>query len=160
MIGRRTGFSLVEILIVLTIMAIIAAIAVPRLVEASVDTKESALSTDLQMLRRQILVYKMQHRDIGPHLDQNGALDKANLPARLIGRTDDKGKINPAGSCGPYMKAWPQNPFCPADVAGTVTFGTDTAAPRNGATGWYYNITTCIISPNSQEGAKALDVTD
>jgi hypothetical protein len=58
------------------------------------------------------------------------------------------------------MKTWPQNPFCPADVAGAVTFGTTTAPPRAGATGWYYNITSCIISANSQQGGKTLDVTD
>jgi general secretion pathway protein G len=160
MTGRDRGFSLIELMIVMTILAIMAAIVLPRLVDAAQDTRESALSTDLQMLRRQILVYKMQHRDNGPHLDQTGNVDKANLPARLTGRTDPTGKINPAGSCGPYMKAWPQNPFCPSDVARAITFGTDNAPPRTGATGWYYSITTCVISANSQKGANALDVTE
>jgi general secretion pathway protein G len=160
MAGRRAGFSLVEILIVLTIMAIMAAIAVPRLVDASQSTKESALSTDLQTLRRQILVYKMQHYDNGPHLDELGKLDKVKLTARLTGRTDPTGKINPSGNCGPYMKTWPQNPFCTSEVAGTITFGTDAAPPRSGATGWYYNITTSVMSANSQQGAKTLDVTN
>jgi general secretion pathway protein G len=70
MAGRAKGFSLIEILIVMTILAIMAAIAVPRLVDASTETKESALETDLQTLRRQVLVYRMQHSENGPHLDE------------------------------------------------------------------------------------------
>jgi general secretion pathway protein G len=156
-VRRIGGFSLIELLIVLTMLALIAAIAVPRLVDASQGAKESVLATDLQMLRRQIQVYKMQHGSRGPHLDQKGNVDKANLSARLTGRTDPDGRLDPGGSCGPYMKEWPTNPFSDSAVAGMVLFGTDTAPPRNDTTGWYYNIDTCLISPNSSTGGKEFD---
>jgi hypothetical protein len=111
------------------------------------------------MLRRQIQVYTMQHGNRGPHLDQKGNVDKANLSARLTGRTDPDGQLDPSGSRGPYMKEWPTNPFSKSAVAGLVLFGTEAAPPRDGTTGWYYNIDTCLISPNSSTGGKEFDPT-
>jgi len=155
--ARNRGFSLVELLIVVTMLAIIAAIAVPQFLDASEDARESALATDLQMLRRQAQVYKMQHGGRGPHLDENDQLDKDNLSARLTGRTTPEGKLDANGTYGPYMKQWPINPFCTGATAGQVVFGTDTSPPRDGSAGWYYNTKTCVISPNSEKGGKAFD---
>ena len=153
----RRGFSLIELLIVLTMLAVIAAIVVPRLVDASDDARDSALATDLQMLRRQIQMYRTQHKDRGPHLDEKGNVDKDNLLARMTGRTDVDGRLNASGCCGPYLKQGPVNPFLPDAVAGLVAFGTAAMPPRDDKTGWYYNTDTCIISPNSARGAKVLD---
>ena len=151
------AFSLIELLIVITMLAILAAIAVPHMMDASEDARESALETDLQMLRRQIQMYRMQHGDRGPHLDANGKLDTANFVARLTGRTRPDGTLDASGTCGPYMKTWPTNPFCSEAVAGLIKFGTDQKPPRTGGSGWYYNTKTCIISPNSKTGAKQFD---
>jgi prepilin-type N-terminal cleavage/methylation domain-containing protein len=158
MTGRHHGFSLIEIMIVIMMLAILAAIVVPRIVDAQEDARESAIETDIQMMRRQILVYKVQHGGNGPHLDAEGNLHNANFSARLTGRTDPDGTITPNGECGPYMAQWPTNPFIPsAETAGAVLFGTDTASPRNSSSGWYYNTDTCLISANSAKGGEKLD---
>lgn len=153
----KKGFTLVELLIVITMLAVIAAIAVPRFLDASEDARESALGTDLQMLRRQIHLYKMQHIGRGPHLNESGSLDTGNLVARIIGKTDITGKLDANGGFGPYAKMWPTNPWAADAVAGDISFGTDAAPPRNDATGWYYNTDTGIISANSDKGALDLD---
>jgi hypothetical protein len=75
----------------------------------------------------------------------------------MTGRTAADGKLDSTGSCGPYMKEWPKNPFCAEDIAGDIEFGTATLPPRNGNTGWYYNTNTCMISPNSLKGGKDFD---
>ncbi len=158
MTGRHHGFTLIEIMIVIMLLAILAAMVVPRLIDAQDDARESAIETDIQMMRRQILVYKVQHGGNGPHLDAEGKLDTANLSARLTERTNPDGKSTPNGSCGPYMATWPTNPFLsPAEAAGTVGFGTETTPPRDSASGWYYNTDTCVISPNSAKGGEKLD---
>ncbi len=145
-------------MIVIMLLAILAAIVVPRIIDAQDEARESALETDIQMMRRQILVYKVQHGGNGPHLDAASNLDKANLSARLTGRTNPDGKINPNGSHGPYMTNWPTNPFIPSrETAGAVLFGTETTPPRNSASGWYYNTDTCVISANSAKGGEKLD---
>jgi len=158
MTRRHHGFTLIEIMIVIMLLAILAAMVVPRVIDAQTDACASALETDIQMLRQQIIVYKAQHGGNGPHLDADGNLDKANFSARLTGKTNPNGTIAPNGSCGPYMIKWPTNPFITSDAAaGTVLFGTDTSAPRNSTSGWYYNTDTCLISPNSATGGEKLD---
>jgi prepilin-type N-terminal cleavage/methylation domain-containing protein len=155
---RKQGFSLIELMIVIMLLAIVSAITIPRFVDASDDARETAIETDIQMMRRQIMVYVAQHTGKGPHLDENGNLDKANLAARLTGRTDPEGKLGATGLYGPYMAEWPTNPFiASADNAAAVTFGTDTSPPRDDSTGWYYNTDTCIISANSSTGGAELD---
>jgi len=147
----------VEITIVITLLAILAMLTVPRIISAQNEAKESALATDVQMLRRQIELYKIQHTERAPHVDEFGQKDVDNMKARMLGRTDPDGKINASGSCGPYMNEWPENPFCDAAVAADVAFGKLTTPPRDGTTGWYYCILNTIIYPNSSEGALDLD---
>jgi general secretion pathway protein G len=110
---RKTGFTLVEILIVVIILGILAAIVIPQFTEASNDARESSLVSNLQTLRSQFELYKVQHLDVYPWDDGSGALDLNNgaIIARLIGRTDTDGTLNAAGDLGPYMQEVPQNPF-------------------------------------------------
>ena len=64
---RRTGFTLVEILIVVIILGILAAIVIPQFTEASSDARESSLTSNLQTLRSQLGLFKIQHNDDYPN---------------------------------------------------------------------------------------------
>jgi len=142
---RSKGFTLVEILIVVIILGILAAIVIPQFTEASNDARESALASDLQTLRSQLELYKVQHLEMYPDVSAPGVLDTVNFIARLTGRTDLDSTLNAAGVFGPYLHAFPTNPFVPLN-ADTVEFGI--AAPGGGTTGWYWNTDTGKISPN------------
>src|SRR5438045_4803945 len=64
----QRGFTLVEILIVVIILGILAAIVIPQFTNASTDAKKSNLTSQLQTLRSQIQLYKLQHNDTPPKL--------------------------------------------------------------------------------------------
>ena len=61
----KRGFTLVEILIVVVILGILAAIVIPQFTQASTEAKTNSLCSDLQTLRSQIELYKVQHNDDG-----------------------------------------------------------------------------------------------
>ena len=145
---RNKGFTLVEILIVVIILGILAAIVIPQFTEASNDARESALASDLQTLRSQIELYKIQHLDAYPGLQIDGVtVLGAELVTDLTGQTAQDGS---AGTdYGPYLQSFPGNPFEDGDA--TVTVGI-LAAPGNGASGWYFNTTTGKMSPNDDQG--------
>ena len=54
----KNGFTLVEILVVVVILGILAAVVIPQFSEASTDAKFSSLCTNLHTLRSQIEMYK------------------------------------------------------------------------------------------------------
>ena len=117
--NRNKGFTLVEILIVVIILGILAAIVVPKFTEASDDARLSALTTDLQIVRSQLEMYRIQH--------------KGNYPSDLkllLSKTDADGKAG--GNYGPYLPALPTNSFV---GLGTV----DTSSQGGGNCGWFYN---------------------
>jgi general secretion pathway protein G len=134
---RKGGFTLVEILIVVIILGILAAIVIPQFTSASQDARKNSLSSQLQTLRSQIELYKLQH------LDQ--------LPSTLVGatpawtqfteKTNDQGTTGTGSDFpfGPYLQADPKNPLnggsavlvVGADVAGGDASGA-TATSREG----------------------------
>ena len=65
---RKSGFTLVEILIVVIILGILAAIVIPQFTSASQDARKSNMTSQLQSLRAQVELYKLQHRDTPPKL--------------------------------------------------------------------------------------------
>ncbi|MDP7289278.1 MAG: prepilin-type N-terminal cleavage/methylation domain-containing protein, partial [Phycisphaerae bacterium] len=62
----KKGFTLVEILIVVIILGILAAIVVPQFTEASSDAKLSNLVTNLQSIRAQLELYRLHHNGSYP----------------------------------------------------------------------------------------------
>lgn len=154
---RRGAFTLVEVLIVVVILAIIAMLVAPKYMSAAEDARESQLATDTQVLRKQINLYIAEHMGRGPELNEKGSSDRANFVARLTSRTTPDGKIDPAGTCGPYVYEWPANPFVPADVATTIKFAKGSKPLRDDRAGWYYATDTRILSPNGKTGGLSLD---
>jgi len=106
-VTRKSGFTLVEILIVVIILGILAAIVIPQFTNASQDARESSLLSQLQTLRSQIELYKLQHKDKLPNLV--GAAPACWNP--LTTKTDADGVLSVAvDAFGPYMQSAPTNP--------------------------------------------------
>jgi general secretion pathway protein G len=143
----RTAFTLVEILIVVVILGILAAIVIPQFTSASNDARDSGLKSDLQTARSQLQLYKTQHLERWPSLKEDGTADTGNFLARMTGKTDQDGKINAAGVYGPYMMKWPTNPFAASNQT-LCNFGTAEPAPGDGTSGWYFNTSSGKISAN------------
>jgi len=149
----KSGFTLVEILIVVVILGILAAIVIPQFTEASTEAKTSRLCTDLQSVRSQIELYKIQHNDNLPGVVTTGHPTDADFAGAMKGYTTQDGiKAVPqapgAGVFGPYMQVIPTNPFVPtAALANVVTAGAASAGGDN-TSGWYYNTVTGVFQAN------------
>ncbi|MBI9017446.1 MAG: prepilin-type N-terminal cleavage/methylation domain-containing protein [Phycisphaerae bacterium] len=138
-INKNTnGFTLVEILIVVIILGILAAIIIPQFSNASQDAKESSLTSGLQTLRSQCELYKVQHSDNYPW-DQAAAF--ADIAGIMESKTDVTGLA--AGNFGPYFPTTPENPF----ATGALFVDEDTADGTN-----HWIITTLgTILPDAQK---------
>jgi len=110
-VTRKSGFTLVEILIVVIILGILAAIVIPQFTNASQDARESSLLSQLQTLRSQIELYKLQHKDKLPNL-VGGAPGVVTNWNPLTTKTDADGVLSAASDAfGPYMQSAPTNPI-------------------------------------------------
>ena len=61
--SQKSGFTLVEILIVVIILGILAAIVIPQFTNASQDARKSSLTSQLQTIRSQLSLAGLQHLD-------------------------------------------------------------------------------------------------
>ena len=108
---RKGGFTLVEILIVVIILGILAAIVIPQFTSASQDARKNSLTSQLQTLRSQIELYKLQHLDQPPANLMNSS---STTPwVELINKTNDQGATgtSTAHPFGPYLQSEPRNPL-------------------------------------------------
>ena len=156
----RKGFTLVEILIVVVILGILAAIVIPQFTNASVEAKESSIVSNLQSVRSQIELFKINHDDLYP--GQTRAADgtittgtAADFVNALTGFTDENGNYQATKDAtyrfGKYMQKMPDNPFSTtasttvtvADVSqgkSSLSVGTAAASGDN-STGWHFDFT-------------------
>jgi general secretion pathway protein G len=63
---RNRAFTLIEILIVVVILGILAAIVIPQFSDASTEASESSVRSQLQTVRSQLELWKVKHNDLYP----------------------------------------------------------------------------------------------
>ena len=73
--SRKTGFTLVEILIVVVILGILAAIVVPQFTSASNEAIKGALQSQLQTINTQVELYRVRQQGAYPDFATNGWSD-------------------------------------------------------------------------------------
>lgn len=64
----KRGFTLIEILIVVVILGILAAIVIPQFTDASQEAMESSVKSQLQTIRSQIELYRVKNGGALPDL--------------------------------------------------------------------------------------------
>ena len=131
------GFTLVEVLIVVIILAILAAIVLPQFTTASSDARVSSLKTNLVNMRGQIQTYKVQHADIYPDSD---FVSQMTLFTSVTGGT--AAVKDTTYYFGPYIPSIPLNPISLSRSLRIVSGITTTFSAPASDGGWWYNTTT------------------
>jgi general secretion pathway protein G len=140
--NRQSGFTLVEILIVVVILGILAAIVIPQFTSASEDAKSSSLYTQLQTIRSQLELYQTQHNGVYPALltDADHGWHKLIVKTNTDGTDADSDLTTP--EYGAYLQQAPKNPFTNKDV---IVAGTTQAAGASATDGWVWDDTNKVI---------------
>lgn len=127
----KKGFTLVEILIVVVILGILAAIVIPQFSSASEEASINRVAQDLQTVRSQIQLYKIQHFGRVPDADRFlGHMTGYTLKTTARTADDTTTTASTAGALGPYLQQIPSNPFVVEAEAKNTAGGTG---------GWNYD---------------------
>ena len=131
---RLNGFTLVEVLIVVVIMAVLAATIIPQFSDSSKDAKVSSAKFNLHTLRSQIQLYKSQH---------DGKVPGDDL-AELLVTTNTAGTTDSSDGplvYGPYIQKIPANPFTASSSVAEITNDPAVSSDVTTTDGWLYNKT-------------------
>ncbi|MFQ6097577.1 MAG: type II secretion system protein [Armatimonadota bacterium] len=145
---RKAGFTLIEVLIVIVVIAVLASIVIPRLMGAGRQAKESSLRAHLQELRNAINLFQ-SHTGLYPAVLGDIMNPATSPPATGVDVTGTSQPISAADYKGPYLTtasmALPNNP-----ITGGNGVGSD----------WVYSTTAPTVGEIHAASGTALDGTD
>lgn len=142
---RAKGFTLVEILIVVVILGILAAIVVPQFTTASQDAVKGALASQMQTITAQTELYRVQNFGQLPHLDtadpivagDGGGDQTAVWGVFVLNQFLKSAPING------YTRSWSIGAFnttaIGSDVVGTLMAPGAVPLADGASPGWIYN---------------------
>jgi type II secretion system protein G len=131
---RRAGFTLVEILIVVIILGILAAVTIPNYGNAAQSARESNLKENLAKIRAHIELYRNQHADYPTGADFEDQLTKpTNFGGGVADTRDTEFRF------GPYIEQMPPNPITGDKTIRTTVDPAEAFPPGDADGGWWYN---------------------
>lgn len=149
------AFSLIEILIVLIILGILAALVVPQFSDASSLARDNSLREELRYLRTQVMVYRAQHQGVAPgYPSGNRKLEPSNqaFAAQLTRYTNVAGQTSETTSAefnlGPYLQRIPVNPINGSSAVRFVPDHEPFPSAPVGEEGWLYKPSTATLAAN------------
>jgi len=113
---RSAAFTLVELLIVIALISILSAIAIPQYLGSTSDAKSAVLNEDLARIRDALERYYHQHGQTYPgYNEEEEEGDEETFIDQLTRYTDREGNTTAALDrtnypYGPYLKKIPENP--------------------------------------------------
>ena len=144
------GFTLVEILIVVSILGIMAAIVIPQYNSSTGEAQLAALRSNLHTIRKQLELYKIHHNGAWPAAVGETSADFAR---RMVTKTDGNGAVGI--QFGPYLECVPVNKF---NNRATVRVG-EAAAGAN-TDGWRFDPLSGEFQPDDTYDGNADGVPD
>jgi general secretion pathway protein G len=145
--GNRSGFTLIEILIVVVILGILAAIIIPQYGNASKEAKHASLVSTVQTLRGQIGLFRLQHNDflpgVTPLVGSGATFSDATFWSQMTEFSDLTGATSASKTAqyekGPYMQSIPMNPLCPIAANASNVQATIDGAAATAVVGFIYD---------------------
>lgn len=148
----KRGFSLVELIIVVAVLGILAAIVLPTFQGHVTAAKQAAAKNSLHLLRGTIELYAAQHNDVPPGYAGGDVSVPPNFMVfydQLAKATNAQGQTAEPGTagydCGPYLKKLPENPFNRAKIPKMILNTETLPGEATGTYGWIYKAATKTI---------------
>ena len=160
---KRAGFNLVELIIVIVVVGIIAAISIPRVTRGARTDNDTALRASLGVLRTAIELYASEHggvfpgaRDAGGPYGCAGSADA--FRNQLLYYTDADGRVSETPDAihlyGPYVRSnLPPLPVGANHGSSEVCVAPTGPVP-GGSAGWVYNYETGEIIANCGDAER------
>jgi len=126
MTKARIGFAIIQVSLVGAICSVGAGIVAPDFSARGTGVEEARFLADVQTIRCQLELYKIQHNEKLPPTETFAGFENA-----LTTRGDD--------NRGPYLQAMPTNPF---NGHKTVRFEEGPSTAGAGKAGWVINTST------------------
>jgi len=122
----KVGFTLLEVTLLVAIVSTSGGIVAPGLSASTMRAKQYSFKSDMQTIRCQLELYKIQHSGQFPP-----TVSFEDFAAALTTKGGD--------GTGPYLREVPANPF---SGDGKVRFEDGESTAGSGKAGWVFNTTT------------------
>ena len=148
----KKGFTLVELLVVVIILGILAAVVIPQFTDHTEDARLATLDTSLAEMRNSVELYYHQHNGTYPGGSDatTGAKPSAQPSADFVKQltlySDQNGKVSDTKSdvfkFGPYLRKseLPVNPFTNTNDVAISGETSLSASIQNGSAAWMFAV--------------------
>jgi len=151
----RKAFTLMEILIVVLILGILAAIVLPQFSNVSGLARAKMLADDLRVIRTQLALYRCQHLEVGagyPGGDRSQLPTEAAFVLHMTKASNQGGETAEPGTSGydfgPYLREIPPNPVNGKNSVQVVLDDEAFPAAGDDSHGWVYQPSRLLFKPD------------